>query len=171
MAGWHDRGQPRYLLKPATIGSTQPRRSIEFRTVERIHYETDTTKSSRRSGRSGRSGGASRCFELLSASRDASDGEAGSLPLMPDRFRNYALAASCAASNTSRADVLPSTYPRLRGPSIPRSRPQTCLRQVQCGPSECRTARTLPPTPDAGPQRPSPRDSELHPIAARLHRH
>src|SRR5271156_2733601 len=40
-----------------------------------MHHETETTKSSRRFRRSGGSGGASRCFELLSASRDASDAE------------------------------------------------------------------------------------------------
>ena|SRR6185437_6057826 len=30
MAGWHDRGQPRYLLKPATIGSTQLAEVLNF---------------------------------------------------------------------------------------------------------------------------------------------
>ena len=30
MAGWLDRGQPRYLLKPATIGSTQLAEVLNF---------------------------------------------------------------------------------------------------------------------------------------------
>ena len=42
--------------------------------------------------------------------------------------------------------------PQLRGPSILHSRPQTFLRQVRCGPSGCRIARTLPPTLHAGLQ-------------------
>ena len=43
---------------------------------------------------------ASRCFELLNASRDASDAEAGSLRLVPDSSRPYVFAMFCAASNT-----------------------------------------------------------------------
>ena len=86
---------------------------LEFRTTGCMHDETETTKSSRRF-----SGGASRCFELLSAFRDASDAEAGSLRLMPDPTRTYALAAFCAASNTSRADVVAAT---CSVPSTPRS--------------------------------------------------
>jgi hypothetical protein len=49
-----------------------------------MHHETEAAKSIRMFRRSGKSGGASRYFELLSAFRDASDAEAGSLRLMPD---------------------------------------------------------------------------------------
>src|ERR1700727_3051798 len=54
---------------------------------------------------------------LLSAPRDGSNAEAGGLRLMPDPFRIYALAAFRAASNTSRADVVPAT---CSVPSTPR---------------------------------------------------
>src|ERR1700722_8498852 len=64
---------------------------------------------------------------------------------------------------------LRAPYPRVRGPSTLHSRPQTFLRQVRCGPSGCRTARTLSPTLHEGLQRLSRRDSGLHPIAPRLH--
>ena len=86
-------------------------------------------------------------------------------------IRIHAVTASWAAAKTSRADLVAGTCsaPSTRGPSIPRSRPQTFLRQVRCGPSGCRIARTLPPIPHAGLQRLSRRDSGLHPIAPRLH--
>jgi Phosphate-selective porin O and P. len=44
--------------------------------------------------------------------------QAGTLRLMPDPSRTYALAAFCAAAKTSRADVVPAT---CSVPSTPRS--------------------------------------------------
>ena len=90
----------------------------------------------------------------LAASRDASDAEAGSLRLMPDPSPGLTPWRRSVQPRRRRVRTsypLRAPYPRLRGPSTLRSRPQTFLRQVRCGPSGCQTARTLPPTLHAGP--------------------
>jgi hypothetical protein len=99
------------------------------------------------------------------------EAEAGTLRLMPDPSRTYAWRRSVQPRihRVRTSYPLRAPYPRLQGPSILHSRPQTFLRQVRYGPSGCRIARTLPPTLHAGPQRLSRRDSGLHPIAPRLH--
>ena len=112
-----------------------------------------------------------RAAGLPGASRDASEAQAGSLRLTHDSSRNYALAAVCAASNTSRADVLPATCsvpstPRSIHPAFTASNISSAGPVRPCGMPNCSNADAHPAR---GTERLSRRGSGFHPIAPRLH--